>query len=222
MLFLIFISLELIAQSAQANSGILWTNIHLTKTLPKNFSTKIKFSYFDINPVTSARFIDFGGLYQTKNKISVGLYYRFNGDFDLNPYRTYIEATHKNLIVKKLSIQIMPRLRIQYKGEIDDNGEFNSSFQLRPRIMIRKLAEKNRNIILYASIETFYETESDVFMNCRRVRSDIGMRYRLPKKEMNPKKIKQEIGVCMRDQADFDQAQLVRLNTISLSYYFVF
>lgn len=215
------VTIGLHAQSNQPSDGVLWTNVHFTKKLPKGFSTKVKLSYYDINPLLTARFIDIGGLYQTKNKISIGLYYRFNGTFDMNPRRAYIEATHKNLKLKKSGIQIMPRFRVQYKGEIDDLGNLESSFQFRPRVMIRKPLGKYENTTIYTSVETFHETQPDVFVNFRRVRFDLGVRYKLPDDKTN-KKNSQEVRIFFRHQSDFDDSEPVSLNIINLGYAFTF
>jgi hypothetical protein len=223
MLFLFLVSIELNAQSTQDNStGILWTNVHLTKKLPKNFSAKVKLSYYDTNPLLSARFIDVGGLYQTKNKISIGLYYRFNGTFEMNPRRVYIEATHKGLKSKKLGIQIMPRFRIQYKGKINDCGKLESSLQFRPRITIRKQLKHAPSMILYTSVETFHETQPTTFINFRRVRFDLGIRYRLPKQAFQNDLIKQEMQLFFRHQSDFDEPEIVALNILNVGYFFTF
>lgn len=218
-LFLFAISVEL---AAQQSDGTLWTNVHLTKKLPKNFSTKVKVSYFDTNPLLSARFIDIGGLYQTKNKISIGLYYRFNGAFEMNPRRTYIEATHKGLKSKKLGIQIMPRFRVQYKGKINDCGMLESSFQFRPRIMIRKALKNCQNTTLYTCVETFHETQPKAFINFRRVRFDVGVRYKVIQPKLKDDTFKQEMRLFFRHQSDFDEPELVALNVINIGYYFTF
>ncbi len=223
MLFLFVVSIEVNAQSTQANSNdVLWTNVHFTKRLPNRFSTKVKLSYYDTNPLLTARFIDIGGLYQTKNKISIGLYYRFNGTFETNPRRAYIEATHKGLKSKKLPIQIMPRFRVQYKGKINDCGKLKSSLQIRPRIIIRKRLRNYSNTILYTSVETFHEMKPDIFINFRRIRFDIGLRYRLPKRDIQSNSLEQEMRLFFRHQSDFDEPELVSLNILNIGYFFKF
>ncbi len=221
LLFVAFF-IESNAQSNQQSNGILWTNVHFTKKLPNNFSTKVKLSYYNTNPLLEARFIDVGGLYQTKNKISIGLYYRFNGAFETNPRRLYLEGSHKNLNIEKLGIRIMPRFRIQYKGKIDDCGKLNSSFQFRPRIMIRKPLEKHLNTTIYTSVETFHETQPDRFVNFRRVRLDFGLRYKLPNKMAINDSLKQEMRLFFRHQTDFDEPELESLNILNVGYYFTF
>ena len=199
----------------ETSSTMLWSDVHITKEINNVFSAKMKLSYFNTTPLLSPRFIDAGFNYQPVKNLNFGLYYRFKGTFETSCKRVYFETIYKKINIKSLGIKISPRIRVQHRLYLEAETNDFHSFQMRPRIMVKKPLAFIPNTICYTSIETFHTTTIEKNIEFSRFRFDLGLCYNVPT-------VKHQIKISYRHQIDIEKDQRDVTGMINIGYNFRF
>lgn len=213
-ILLCLFSIVAFAAYGQQDAGeqMLWSNVHITKELPQNFSAKVKISYYSTMPMFSPRFIDAGFTRKMNKHLSFGLFYRFRGAFNTSQQRVYLEASYKKVKVEALGLSLGTRFRVQHKLRTLSETETVSTYQMRPRFTIDK--SLTNSLKAYSTIESFYSNQGKgTDFNFDRLRFDFGVSYKIPR-------TKHQLRVYYRYQADIDETEV--LSMINIGYRFNF